>query len=87
MASEYESYRCRGQCGRRPQVVASEYEGHRCRVNAAEGRKLWRANMKAIAVDSMRPKAAGSGERNSVGVRSGSVRDNFAEMSCPLFDF
>ena len=35
--------------------------------------------MKAIAVGSMRaagrwPKAAGSGERNSVGVRSGSVR-------------
>ena len=30
--------------------------------------------MKAIAIGSMRPKAAGSGERNSVGVRSGSVR-------------
>ena len=30
--------------------------------------------MKAIAVGPMRPKAAGSGERNSVGVRSGSVR-------------
>ena len=30
--------------------------------------------MKAIAVGSMRPKAAGSGERTSVGVRSGSVR-------------
>ena len=30
--------------------------------------------MKAIAVGSMRPKAAGSRERNSVGVRSGSVR-------------
>ena len=54
--------------------MASEYEGCRCRVNAAEGRRLWRANMKAIAVGSMRPKAAGSGERNSVGVRSGSVR-------------
>ena len=46
--------------------------------------------MKAIAVGSMRPKAAGSGEPNSVGVRSGSVGlslDNFAEMSRPLFDF
>ena len=30
--------------------------------------------MKAVAVGSMRPKAAGSGERNFVGVRSGSVR-------------
>ena len=30
--------------------------------------------MKAIAVGSMRPKAAGSGERTSVGVRSGLVR-------------
>ena len=30
--------------------------------------------MKAIAVGSMRPKAAGSGERTSVVVRSGSVR-------------
>ena len=30
--------------------------------------------MKAIAVGLMRPKAAGSGERISVGVRSGSVR-------------
>ena len=30
--------------------------------------------MKAIAVGSMQPKAAGSGERTSVGVRSGSVR-------------
>ena len=30
--------------------------------------------MKAIAVGSMRPKAAGSGEQTSVGVRSGSVR-------------
>ena len=29
--------------------------------------------MKAVAVVSMRPKAAGSGERISVGVRSGSV--------------
>ena len=54
--------------------MASEYEGYRCRVNAAEGRRWWLANMKAIAVGSMRPKAAGSGERTSVGVRSGSVR-------------
>ena len=30
--------------------------------------------MKAIAVGAMRPKAAGSGERNSVGIRSGLVR-------------
>ena len=30
--------------------------------------------MKAISVGLMRPKAAGSGERNSVGVRLGSVR-------------
>ena len=30
--------------------------------------------MKAIAVGSMRPKAADSGERTSVGVRLGSVR-------------
>ena len=30
--------------------------------------------MKTIAVGLMRPKAAGSGERTSVGVRSGSVR-------------
>ena len=44
-------------------VVASEYEGYHCRVNAAEGRRLWRANMKAIALRLMRPKAAGSGER------------------------
>ena len=51
------------QCGRRPQVVANEYESYRCRVNAAEGRSQWRANMKAIAVSSMRPKAAGSSER------------------------
>ena len=29
--------------------------------------------MKAIAVGSMRPKAAGSGEQTSVGIRSGSV--------------
>ena len=29
--------------------------------------------MKAIAVGSMRPKAAGGGEQTSVGVRSGSV--------------
>ena len=43
--------------------MASEYEGYHCSVNAAEGRRLWRANMKAIAVGSMRPKAAGSGER------------------------
>ena len=43
--------------------MASEYEGYRCRVNAAEGRRQLRANMKAIAVGSMRPKAAGSGER------------------------
>ena len=43
--------------------MASEYEGYQYRVNAAEGRMLWRANVKAIAVGSMRPKAAGSGER------------------------
>ena len=49
------------------------------------------ANMKAITVGSMRPKAAGSGERTSVGVRSGSVRlgiirnRGIAEISCPLF--
>ena len=30
--------------------------------------------MKAIAIGSVRPKAAGSGERNYVRVRSGSVR-------------
>ena len=30
--------------------------------------------MKTIAVGLMRPKAAGSGERTSIGVRSGSVR-------------
>ena len=46
--------------------------------------------MKAIAVGSMRPKAAGSGERTSVGVRSGSVRlgiignRGIAEISCSL---
>ena len=39
----------------------------------------------AIAVGSMRPKAAGSGERTSVGVRSGSVRIGYvAEISCPF---
>ena len=45
--------------------MASEYEGYRCRVNAAEGRGSghWPANMKAIAVGSMRPKAADNGER------------------------
>ena len=37
--------------------------------------------MKAIAVGSMRPKAAGSGERTSVGVRSGSVRLGLRNMS------
>ena len=36
-------------------------------------RLLWRANMKTIAVGSMRPKAACSGKRTSVGVMSGSV--------------
>ena len=47
--------------------------------------------MKAIAVGSMRPKAAGSGERTSLGVRSGSVRleiirnRGIAEISCPIF--
>ena len=46
--------------------------------------------MKASAVGSMRPKAAGTGERTSVGVRSGSVRlpiirnRRIAEISCPL---
>ena len=46
--------------------------------------------MKAIAVGSMRPKAADSGKRTSVGVRSGSVRlsiirnRGIAEISCPL---
>ena len=45
------------------QVVASEYKCYHCRVNAAEGRRKWRTNMKAIAVGLMRPKAAGSGER------------------------
>ena len=43
--------------------MASEYEGYRCRVNAAEGRRLLRTNIKAIAVGSMRPKAAGSVKR------------------------
>ena len=43
--------------------MAREYEGYRCRVNAAEGRMQLRANMKAIDVGSMRPKAAGSCER------------------------
>ena len=70
--------------------MASECEDYRCRVNAAEGRRQWRANMKASAVGSMRPKAAGTGERTSVGVRSGSVRlpiirnRRIAEISCPL---
>ena len=46
--------------------------------------------MKAIAVGSMRPKAADSGERTSVGVSSGSVRlgiignRGIADISCPL---
>ena len=46
--------------------------------------------MKAIGVGSMRPKAASSGERTSVGVRSGSLRlgiirnREIAEISCPL---
>ena len=46
--------------------------------------------MKAIAVGSMRPKAADSGERTSVGVRSGSVRlgiigkRGIADISCSL---
>ena len=49
--------------------------------------------MKAIAVGSMRPKAAGSGERTSVGVRSSWVRlaennrklrNRAANISCPL---
>ena len=46
--------------------------------------------MKVIAVGSMRPKASGSGERISVGVRSGSVRlgiignRGIAEISCSL---
>ena len=37
-------------------------------------RLLWRANLKAFAVGSMQPKAAGSGERTSVGVMSGTLR-------------
>ena len=42
--------------------------------------------MKAIAVGSMRPKAAGSGERTSVVVRSGSVRLGtcHGNQNCPL---
>ena len=46
--------------------------------------------MKAIAVGPMRPKAAGSGERTFVGVRSDSVglgiigNRVIAEISCPL---
>ena len=59
VASEFEGYRCRVNAA----VVASEYKGYRYRVNAAEGRRQCQANMKAIAVGSMRPKAAGSGER------------------------
>ena len=39
--------------------MASEYECYRCRVNAAEGRRLWRAIMKAIAVGS-RPQVVAS---------------------------
>ena len=41
--------------------------------------------MKAIAVGSMRPKAAGSGKRNSVGVRSGSVRLGICRGNLLLF--
>ena len=33
--------------------MASECEDYRCRVNAAEGRRQWRANMKAGAVGSI----------------------------------
>ena len=46
--------------------------------------------MKPIAVGSMRPKASDSGERTSVGVRSGSVRlgiignRGIADISYPL---
>ena len=58
--------------------MASEYEGYRCRFNAAEGRRQWRANMKAIAVGSMRPKAAGSGEANMKAIAVGSMRPKAA---------
>ena len=40
------------------------------------------SEMKAIAVGLMRLKAAGSGERTSVGVRSGSVR--LGNQNCSL---
>ena len=43
--------------------------------------------MKAIAVGSMRPKAAGSGERTSLGVRSGSVRLGIIRYRVYTVDF
>ena len=90
VASEYKGYRYRVNAAEGRRQLSSEYKGYRYRVNAAEGRRQLRANMKAIAVGSMRPKAADSGERISVGVSSGSVRlgiignRGIADISCPL---